>query len=68
MKHSALPFTGLILFSAALAAESVSPEHTKEVQQRTQQVTLHEWFDARMQEHDNTVISEHSQHHKTPAE
>jgi hypothetical protein len=68
MKHSALLFTGLILFSTALAAESVSSEQIKEVQQRTQQVTLHEWFDAQMQEHDNTVIPEHSQHHKTPAE
>ena len=29
---------------------------------------LHEWLDAQMKEHDNTVIPEHSQHHKTPAE
>jgi hypothetical protein len=29
---------------------------------------LHEWFDAQMQEHDNTVIPEHSKHHATPAE
>ncbi|MDO9212999.1 MAG: aspartate carbamoyltransferase [Methylococcales bacterium] len=171
MKYSILLLTGLVLFStAALTAEQVSPERTKEVQQRTQQVTpysvdqtkqmftktvhggvqhiivnsadnteqiklvqayllkltndfstgdfsvteqihganmpglailkmaqpydikfkykalpngaeihysteypkyaqaLHEWFDAQMKEHDNTVIPEHSQHHKTPAE
>jgi len=171
MKHSTLLLTGLVLFStAALAIEPVSPEHTKEVQQRTQQVTpyavdqtklmftktvhggvqhiivnsadnteqiklvqayllkltndfstgdfsvteqihganmpglarlkmaqpydikfkykalpngaeihysteypqyaqaLHEWFDAQMKEHNNTVIHEHSQHHATPAE
>lgn len=171
MKYSILLLSSLVLFStAALTAEQVSPERTKEVQQRTQQVTpysvdqtkqmftktvhggvqhiivnsadnteqiklvqayllkltndfstgdfsvteqihganmpglailkmaqpydikfkykalpngaeihysteypkyaqaLHEWFDAQMKEHDNTVIPEHSQHHKTPAE
>jgi hypothetical protein len=29
---------------------------------------LHEWFEAQMGDHDNTVIQEHSKHHSTPAE
>jgi len=29
---------------------------------------LHEWFDAQTREHGGTVSSEHSQHHKSPAE
>jgi len=29
---------------------------------------LHEWFDAQMSDHDSHEISEHSQHHSTPAE
>ncbi len=29
---------------------------------------LHEWFDAQMSDHDNTVLPDHSKHHLTPAE
>ena len=29
---------------------------------------LHEWFDAQMSDHGNSVIPEHKQHHTTPAE
>lgn len=29
---------------------------------------LHEWFDAQMSDHDNTVLPEHSKHHQKPSE